>query len=109
MKNNQITGEDFRTCLIAATNYLEANKEMVNNMNVFPVPDGDTGTNMSLTMKSAVKQVQQHPDSSVSALAKACATGALMEPAETQGLSYLSCSEEWHRRLQIKRSLKSQM
>lgn len=86
MKNNQITGEDFRTCLIAATNYLEANKEMVNNMNVFPVPDGDTGTNMSLTMKSAVKQVQQHPDSSVSALAKACATGALMGARGNSGV-----------------------
>ncbi len=42
--------------------YLELNKSMINSLNVFPVPDGDTGTNMSMTMRSAIKEVEAIPD-----------------------------------------------
>jgi hypothetical protein len=45
--------------IISAANCLENNKAAVNSLNVFPVPDGDTGTNMSMTMVSAVKEVQK--------------------------------------------------
>ena len=45
-----ITGAMLRKMVISGANYLEENKEYVNSLNVFPVPDGDTGTNMSLTM-----------------------------------------------------------
>ena len=54
---NTISGQKFRQMLVAGANALEANKKMVDEMNVFPVPDGDTGTNMSLTVNSAVKEV----------------------------------------------------
>ena len=52
-----ITGAVFRKMIISGANYLEKNKEYVDSLNVFPVPDGDTGTNMSLTMRSAVKEL----------------------------------------------------
>ena len=52
-----ITGAMLRKMVISGANYLEENKEYVNSLNVFPVPDGDTGTNMSLTMKSSVKEL----------------------------------------------------
>ena len=50
-----INGAMFRKMILAAANLLEENKKYVDALNVFPVPDGDTGTNMSLTYKSATK------------------------------------------------------
>ena len=47
-----ITGKIYRSMMISAANHLDNNKEETNNLNVFPVPDGDTGTNMSLTMST---------------------------------------------------------
>ncbi len=62
-----------------AAQFLEQNKEEVNALNVFPVPDGgDTGTNMSLTMKSAVKQILDLEEYSVGKVAIAASTGSLM-------------------------------
>ena len=57
MKIEYIDGTMLKKAFIGAANLLEENKEEVNSLNVFPVPDGDTGTNMSLTMKSAVNQI----------------------------------------------------
>ena len=48
-----INSEQLKKVFVKARNYLDSNKEIVNSLNVFPVPDGDTGTNMSLTIKSA--------------------------------------------------------
>nr|WP_300005416.1 DAK2 domain-containing protein [Tissierella sp.] len=56
MKINKIDGDQLKKALKSAAGLLEKNKEEVNSLNVFPVPDGDTGTNMSLTIKSALKQ-----------------------------------------------------
>ena len=53
-----INSEQLQMAFVRARNYLESNKEIVNSLNVFPVPDGDTGTNMSLTMKSAIKNLE---------------------------------------------------
>ena len=49
-----INGATFRKMVLAGVSLLEQNKEYIDSLNVFPVPDGDTGTNMFLTMKSAV-------------------------------------------------------
>lgn len=46
----EITAQMLRDMMISAANHLENNKQAINDLNVFPVPDGDTGTNMSLTM-----------------------------------------------------------
>ena len=48
----------LKEMIIGGYKYLSANKEMVNSLNVFPVPDGDTGTNMSLTIAAAVKELE---------------------------------------------------
>ena len=65
-----INGLKFRQMLVAGANRLEVQKKLVDEMNVFPVPDGDTGTNMSLTVTSAVKEVMAVSSDSVSDIAK---------------------------------------
>lgn len=72
-----ISSTMFRKMIIAGAKVLEDNKKFVDSLNVFPVPDGDTGTNMSLTFNSAVKEVNNCLDSSFFALADALSKGAL--------------------------------
>lgn len=72
-----INGQTFRKMILAGAGLLEQNKKYVDSLNVFPVPDGDTGTNMFLTMKSAVNEVSQCPSSNIDALSDAFAKGAL--------------------------------
>ena len=72
-----INGATFRKMIMAGASFLEENKEYVNSLNVFPVPDGDTGTNMSLTLKSACTEVSACPNNDLSALADAFTKGAL--------------------------------
>ncbi len=67
----------FRKMIIAGAKVLEDNKKFVDSLNVFPVPDGDTGTNMSLTFNSAVKEINNCLDSSFFALSDALSKGAL--------------------------------
>jgi len=62
---------------LASAQFLEKNKQAVNVLNVFPVPDGDTGTNMALTMMAAVKEVQSYKGEQVDRIADAAAKGAL--------------------------------
>ena len=62
--------------IIAGANLLEQNREAIDALNVFPVPDGDTGTNMSLTMKSTVKEIAAQDVTSASRLAELAARGA---------------------------------
>lgn len=62
---------------VAGASRLDANKQMVNDLNVFPVPDGDTGTNMSLTFLAAAREVQGIEEDTVHAVAKAASSGSL--------------------------------
>lgn len=62
---------------LAGAQNLEAKKEWINELNVFPVPDGDTGTNMSLTIMSAAKEVSGLIDDDMESLAKAISSGSL--------------------------------
>lgn len=84
---NQITGEDLKKSLVGSRDYLVLNKEMVNELNVFPVPDGDTGTNMGLTIISALKEAE-HLDSSatVEEVSAAVSRGALMGARGNSGV-----------------------
>lgn len=84
---NQITGEDLIKSLVGSRDYLVLNKEMVNELNVFPVPDGDTGTNMGLTIISALKEAE-HLDSSatVEEVSAAVSRGALMGARGNSGV-----------------------
>ena len=72
-----IDGSRFRDMLLMGAVCLEKNKQTIDAMNVFPVPDGDTGTNMSMTMQRAVQELSAAKTDSVELLASALATGAL--------------------------------
>ena len=72
-----ITGAMLRKMVVSGANYLEENKEYVNSLNVFPVPDGDTGTNMSLTMKSSVKEINMCTNNDMESICDAISKGAL--------------------------------
>ncbi len=75
--DKNITGALLRKMVVSGANYLEENKEYVNSLNVFPVPDGDTGTNMSLTMKSAVKELNMCTNNDMETICDAISKGAL--------------------------------
>ena len=68
-----INGSDFRRLIISAAASIEINKQALNDLNVFPVPDGDTGTNMSMTINSAAADLRKTEDPT---LEKAAATAA---------------------------------
>ncbi len=72
-----INGKLLKEMVIAAAQLLEANKQSLNDLNVFPVPDGDTGTNMSLTMQSVLKEVSSVQEDDLASVAKAMSRGAL--------------------------------
>lgn len=72
-----INGSILRKMILNGAKLLDINKEHVDSLNVFPVPDGDTGTNMSLTMTSAAKEVSSCPSNNVDALCDAVSKGAL--------------------------------
>jgi len=72
-----LDAQTVRTMFLAAAANLERNKAWINDLNVFPVPDGDTGTNMTLTVMSAVKEINALEDISFDTLAKAISSGSL--------------------------------
>lgn len=77
MSLQQIDGIILKRMILSAANHLEENKNMVDALNVFPVPDGDTGTNMSLTLQNAAKEVNLINDSSISVIADTLASASL--------------------------------
>ena len=66
-----------RKCFLAGANAIDAKKEVINDLNVFPVPDGDTGTNMSMTIMAAAKEVTALEGMDMASLAKAISSGSL--------------------------------
>lgn len=81
-----INGQDLREMFATATSWLEKSAPEVDALNVFPVPDGDTGTNMLLTMRSTVEEAYRAPDGSVSGVVQAMAKGALMGARGNSGV-----------------------
>lgn len=78
MNELTISGAQFRDMIVVGAAMLERNRQAIDALNVFPVPDGDTGTNMTMTMQSAVKELRSLPaDADVSAVADALSMGAL--------------------------------
>ncbi len=77
MNHGYIDGNKLRQMFLASAHFLEKNKQSVNALNVFPVPDGDTGTNMALTMMAAVKEIQSFRGERLDKIADAAAKGAL--------------------------------
>ena len=85
-KVNTIAGQELRDMFSAATTWLEKCSADIDALNVFPVPDGDTGTNMMLTMRSTMEEAFRAPDHSASGVAHAMAKGALMGARGNSGV-----------------------
>ena len=77
MATKTINADMLARMFLAGAQNIEAKKEIINELNVFPVPDGDTGTNMSLTIMSAAKEVMALDDRNMKDLAKAISSGSL--------------------------------
>ena len=74
---NIIDGQILKKIIISGANNLENNKKMVDDLNVFPVPDGDTGTNMSMTINAAARELLSRDDASVSVISDFVAASSL--------------------------------
>ena len=85
-KIKSLGGQGLRDMFSTATSWLEKSSADIDALNVFPVPDGDTGTNMLLTMRSTVEESYRAPDRSASAVAQAMAKGALMGARGNSGV-----------------------
>jgi uncharacterized protein len=79
-------GHQFRKLVQAGLAWLEKHQQQVNALNVFPVPDGDTGTNMLLTMRSAYRRIQDSDDRHVGRVAQELSHGALMGARGNSGV-----------------------
>lgn len=81
-----IDANKLQQMIIGAYEYLDENKDHVNELNVFPVPDGDTGTNMNMTIKSGLDKVNKSNLSSVEEVSKALSQGTLMGARGNSGV-----------------------
>ena len=86
MKYNTINGHDFYNMFVNASNKLSEQSEFVNALNVFPVPDGDTGTNMSMTLKAAVEELKGASKDSIGDASRILAKGALLGARGNSGV-----------------------
>ena len=85
-KTPQIDGNQYKKLMSAGLTWLRTNQESVNALNVFPVPDGDTGTNMVLTLQAAYDEISNSSEKQVGALAAKLAHGALMGARGNSGV-----------------------
>jgi fatty acid kinase len=79
-------GQDLKKAMQAGTAWLEEHREVINALNVFPVPDGDTGSNMSATMQAAMKGIAQSEETSATVIAAKLAHGALLGARGNSGV-----------------------
>ncbi len=86
MEYTKINGRQFYNMIVNASNKLDEQKDFVNSLNVFPVPDGDTGTNMSMTFKSAAKEIENMSSGTIGEISKKLAKGALMGARGNSGV-----------------------
>ena len=77
---DMINAAAFKECVLCAYAALQANIQTINDLNVFPVPDGDTGTNMGLTMEKAAAELRKNDFPTISAAAD-CVASALLRGA----------------------------
>lgn len=81
-----IDGKQFRDMFVSGANNLQNNKDLVDKLNVFPVPDGDTGTNMSLTISYAIKELSKVENDDITDIGKALSKGSLMGARGNSGV-----------------------
>src|SRR5256886_5661464 len=86
MPITECDGRLFKEALLGSLAWLTINRDEVDALNVFPVPDGDTGTNMLLTLQSAVEDIRGLDEPNLSAMAKRASHGALMGARGNSGV-----------------------
>src|SRR5260221_5568891 len=79
-------GQNLKKALLAGAAWLEVNREAINDLNVFPVPDGDTGSNMSATMQAAIREIVDSDDTSAATIAARVAHAALLGARGNSGV-----------------------
>ncbi|NLR10684.1 MULTISPECIES: DAK2 domain-containing protein [Lactobacillaceae] len=108
MKVTEITNLEFGKMVQAASQKLNQNADFINSLNVFPVPDGDTGTNMSLSLQSGAKYERDADTDAVGALATALAKGLLMGARGNSGVILSQIFRGFSRKLADKQTLTAQ-
>ncbi|MBU6081342.1 DAK2 domain-containing protein [Allobacillus halotolerans] len=86
MTIQKLNGKDFAQMVLMGANHLSNQSQMIDSLNVFPVPDGDTGTNMNLTMTSGAKEVEKVTEDHVGEVAASFAKGLLMGARGNSGV-----------------------
>ena len=81
-----LTSEQIRKIAFTASHYLEENEELINALNVFPVPDGDTGSNMSLTLRAAVEELRGIEELSLQQMLRLISSNALLGARGNSGV-----------------------
>lgn len=81
-----INGQEFKRIVGSSLVWLKAHQQLINSLNVFPVPDGDTGTNMLLTMQAAYNEIVNSQEQNIGKMAKDLAQGALMGARGNSGV-----------------------
>src|SRR3979409_466660 len=95
-----VDGQLFKRALLGSLSWLGANQEEGNRLNVFPVPDGDTGTNMLLTLQSAVEDIRESDAKEISKIAALAAHGSLMGARGNSGGILLQIFRGFHKHRQ---------
>ncbi|MGE5573387.1 MAG: DAK2 domain-containing protein [Bacteroidota bacterium] len=108
MRRDSLDAGDLARAIAAGTEWLGANREFVNSLNVFPVPDGDTGTNMHLTLLSAMREVEKAGGGSLSQVAEAAAMGSLMGARGNSGVIFSQLLRGFAKGVEGKTSLRAQ-
>ena len=81
-----LSAKRFKLCILAGAELVFKNRDHLNKINVFPVPDGDTGSNMSMTLMAVVREIEALQDVSLETIVKATAWGALMGARGNSGI-----------------------
>ncbi|QNQ82096.1 DAK2 domain-containing protein [Lactobacillus sp. PV012] len=104
----EINGQNFKDMVRAATHRLSKNSEFVDKLNVFPVPDGDTGTNMTLTVENGAKAVNEDPSDVVGKLTESLAKGMLMGARGNSGVITSQLFRGFYKAAENKQTLSAQ-
>ncbi|RFU63320.1 DAK2 domain-containing protein [Peribacillus glennii] len=108
MSITSINGKRFAEMIIQGANHLAANAKMVDALNVFPVPDGDTGTNMNLSMTSGAKEVQNNVQEHIGKVGASLSRGLLMGARGNSGVILSQLFRGFSKSIENKDSINSQ-
>lgn len=105
---NEIKAKDFKNMVNTGRKRLDDNAEYVNSLNVFPVPDGDTGTNMNLTFSTGTESVNESQSDQVGDLAKSLSKGLLMGARGNSGVILSQLFRGFSKAVEVKETLSVQ-